>query len=75
MQRHIGPPGPGAPAVISISDGNRKVCVNARYASLTPLLPPYSGEDFHPTSNSLIHGTHVPSKEGIDRMVDDVEKQ
>ncbi|CAB1330788.1 unnamed protein product [Coregonus sp. 'balchen'] len=33
------------------------------------------GEDFHPTSNSLIHGTHVPSKEGIDRMVDDVEKQ
>lgn len=34
-----------------------------------------SGEDFHPTSNSLIHGTHVPSKESIDRMVDDVEKQ
>ncbi|CAB1335080.1 unnamed protein product, partial [Coregonus sp. 'balchen'] len=33
------------------------------------------GEDFHPTSNSLIHGTHVPSKEGIDRMVEDVEKQ
>lgn len=33
------------------------------------------GEDFHPTSNSLIHGTHVPSKESIDRMVDDVEKQ
>uniref|UniRef100_A0A668ABV9 Pre-mRNA-splicing factor SYF2 n=1 Tax=Myripristis murdjan TaxID=586833 RepID=A0A668ABV9_9TELE len=34
-----------------------------------------NGEDFHPTSNSLIHGTHVPSKEGIDRMVEDVEKQ
>uniref|UniRef100_A0A3Q2YXX0 Pre-mRNA-splicing factor SYF2 n=2 Tax=Hippocampus comes TaxID=109280 RepID=A0A3Q2YXX0_HIPCM len=33
------------------------------------------GEDFHPTSNSLIHGTHVPSQEGIDRMVEDVEKQ
>ncbi|KAK1893978.1 Pre-mRNA-splicing factor syf2, partial [Dissostichus eleginoides] len=33
------------------------------------------GVDFHPTSNSLIHGTHIPSKEGIDRMVDDVEKQ
>ncbi|KAM9787580.1 pre-mRNA-splicing factor syf2 isoform X2 [Syngnathus typhle] len=33
------------------------------------------GEDFHPTSNSLIHGTHVPSEEGIDRMVEDVEKQ
>uniref|UniRef100_A0A8C1JQ23 Pre-mRNA-splicing factor SYF2 n=1 Tax=Cyprinus carpio TaxID=7962 RepID=A0A8C1JQ23_CYPCA len=33
------------------------------------------GEDFHPTSNSLIHGTHVPSKESVDRMVDDVEKQ
>ncbi|XP_051506760.1 pre-mRNA-splicing factor syf2-like [Myxocyprinus asiaticus] len=33
------------------------------------------GEDFHPTSNSLIHGTHVPSKESIDRMVEDVEKQ
>lgn len=35
----------------------------------------FSGEDFHPTSNSLIHGTHVPSKEGVDRMVDDLEKQ
>ncbi|XP_052006818.1 pre-mRNA-splicing factor syf2 [Xyrauchen texanus] len=33
------------------------------------------GEDFHPTSNSLIHGTHVPSKESINRMVEDVEKQ
>lgn len=35
----------------------------------------YSGEDFHPTSNTLIHGTHVPTKEGVDRMVEDVEKQ
>ncbi|XP_048083825.1 pre-mRNA-splicing factor syf2 isoform X1 [Alosa alosa] len=33
------------------------------------------GEDFHPTSNSLIHGTHVPTKEGVDRMVQDLEKQ
>ncbi|XP_061751616.1 pre-mRNA-splicing factor syf2 isoform X1 [Nerophis ophidion] len=33
------------------------------------------GEDFHPTSNSLIHGTHVPGEDCIDRMVDDVEKQ
>ncbi|KAL2099168.1 hypothetical protein ACEWY4_005648 [Coilia grayii] len=33
------------------------------------------GEDFHPTSNSLIHGTHVPSKDGVDRMVQDLEKQ
>ncbi|MBN3306386.1 SYF2 factor, partial [Amia calva] len=33
------------------------------------------GEDFFPTSNSLIHGTHVPTKEGLDRMVADVEKQ
>ena len=35
----------------------------------------YSGEDFHPTPNSLIHGTHVPTKAGIDRMVEDLEKQ
>lgn len=35
----------------------------------------HSGEDFHPTSNSLIHGTHVPTNEGIERMVEDVEKQ
>ncbi|MGH0181404.1 UNVERIFIED_CONTAM: hypothetical protein FKN15_014264 [Acipenser sinensis] len=34
-----------------------------------------SGEEFYPTSNSLLHGTHVPSKEGVDRMVEDVEKQ
>lgn len=34
-----------------------------------------SGEDFHPTSNSLIHGTHVPSRDAIDRMQEDVEKQ
>uniref|UniRef100_A0AAY5EPF4 Pre-mRNA-splicing factor SYF2 n=1 Tax=Electrophorus electricus TaxID=8005 RepID=A0AAY5EPF4_ELEEL len=33
------------------------------------------GEDFHPTSNSLLHGTHVPSREAIDRMQEDVEKQ
>ncbi|XP_007423430.1 pre-mRNA-splicing factor SYF2 [Python bivittatus] len=34
-----------------------------------------SGEDFFPTSNSLLHGTHVPSREGVDKMVSDVEKQ
>uniref|UniRef100_A0A7N5KNQ7 Pre-mRNA-splicing factor SYF2 n=1 Tax=Ailuropoda melanoleuca TaxID=9646 RepID=A0A7N5KNQ7_AILME len=33
------------------------------------------GEDFYPTSNSLLHGTHVPSTEEIDRMVTDWEKQ
>lgn len=33
------------------------------------------GEDFFPTSNSLLHGTHVPSSEEIDRMVSDLEKQ
>ncbi|XP_039596393.1 pre-mRNA-splicing factor syf2 isoform X1 [Polypterus senegalus] len=33
------------------------------------------GEDFYPSANSLLHGTHVPSVEGIDRMVADVEKQ
>ncbi|XP_044290858.1 pre-mRNA-splicing factor SYF2 [Varanus komodoensis] len=34
-----------------------------------------SGEEFYPTSNSLLHGTHVPCKEGVDRMVSDLEKQ
>ncbi|XP_030057200.1 pre-mRNA-splicing factor SYF2 isoform X1 [Microcaecilia unicolor] len=34
-----------------------------------------TGEEFYPTSNSLLHGTHVPSKEGIDRMVADIDKQ
>ncbi|XP_053570092.1 pre-mRNA-splicing factor syf2 [Bombina bombina] len=33
------------------------------------------GENFYPTSNSLYHGTHVPSKEGVDRMVADLDKQ
>ncbi|KAJ1101396.1 hypothetical protein NDU88_006464 [Pleurodeles waltl] len=33
------------------------------------------GEEFFPSSNSLLHGTHVPSKEGIDRMVADLDKQ
>ncbi|KAM9308082.1 pre-mRNA-splicing factor SYF2 [Gastrophryne carolinensis] len=33
------------------------------------------GEDFFPTSDSLFHGTHVPSKDGVDRMVTDLEKQ
>ena len=43
--------------------------------ALIPLMTLSSGKDFHPTSNTLIHGTHVPSSEGIDRMVEDVEKQ
>ncbi|XP_074782125.1 pre-mRNA-splicing factor SYF2 isoform X1 [Athene noctua] len=33
------------------------------------------GEALYPTSDSLLHGTHVPSKEGVDRMVADLEKQ
>uniref|UniRef100_A0A8C0LW56 Pre-mRNA-splicing factor SYF2 n=1 Tax=Canis lupus familiaris TaxID=9615 RepID=A0A8C0LW56_CANLF len=33
------------------------------------------GEEFFPTSNSLLHGTHVPSTEEVDRMVIDLEKQ
>lgn len=45
------------------------------YAFLIVLLMLYSGEDFYPTTNSLIYGTHTPTKEGIDRMVEDVEKQ
>ncbi|KAF5896601.1 pre-mRNA-splicing factor SYF2, partial [Clarias magur] len=32
------------------------------------------GEDFHPTCNSLIHGSHVPSRQAIDRMQEDIEK-
>ncbi|MEE6466438.1 hypothetical protein FKM82_006950 [Ascaphus truei] len=32
-------------------------------------------EAFYPTSDSLYHGTHVPSKDGVDRMVTDLEKQ
>ena len=39
------------------------------------LLVLHSGADFYPTSNTLIHGTHIPSKDGIERMVEDVEKQ
>ncbi|XP_023605101.1 pre-mRNA-splicing factor SYF2-like [Myotis lucifugus] len=35
----------------------------------------FSGEEFFPTSNSLLHGTHVPSAQEIDRMVTDLEKQ
>ncbi|XP_056374871.1 pre-mRNA-splicing factor SYF2 [Hyla sarda] len=33
------------------------------------------GESFYPTCDSLYHGTHVPSKDGVDRMVSDLEKQ
>uniref|UniRef100_A0A8C9AZI5 Pre-mRNA-splicing factor SYF2 n=1 Tax=Phocoena sinus TaxID=42100 RepID=A0A8C9AZI5_PHOSS len=32
-------------------------------------------KEFYPTSNSLLHGTHVPSTEETDRMVVDLEKQ
>lgn len=34
-----------------------------------------SGEEFYATANSLLHGTHVPTKEGVDRLVADVDKQ
>uniref|UniRef100_A0A3Q4GXJ8 Pre-mRNA-splicing factor SYF2 n=1 Tax=Neolamprologus brichardi TaxID=32507 RepID=A0A3Q4GXJ8_NEOBR len=54
---------------------NVKVPIICGYAFLIVLLALHSGEDFHPTSNSLIYGTHVPTKDGIDRMVEDVEKQ
>lgn len=43
--------------------------------SVTVFLPFFSGEEFYPTSNSLLHGTHVPCKEGVDKMVQDLEKQ
>lgn len=42
---------------------------------LLPVSVLSSGEALYPTSNSLLHGTHVPSKEGVDRMVADLEKQ
>uniref|UniRef100_A0A8U7N4E9 Pre-mRNA-splicing factor SYF2 n=1 Tax=Corvus moneduloides TaxID=1196302 RepID=A0A8U7N4E9_CORMO len=45
-----------------------------RCVSAVPLLSS-SGEALYPTSDSLLHGTHVPSKEGVDRMVADLEKQ
>ncbi|NXU02137.1 SYF2 factor, partial [Buphagus erythrorhynchus] len=34
-----------------------------------------SGEALYPTSDSLLHGTHVPSEDGVHRMVADLEKQ
>ncbi|XP_072357207.1 pre-mRNA-splicing factor syf2 isoform X1 [Scyliorhinus torazame] len=34
-----------------------------------------AGEEFYATANSLMHGNHVPSKAGVDRLVADVEKQ
>ncbi|KAG8143108.1 hypothetical protein E2320_000390 [Naja naja] len=48
-----------------------------QYQRLTKQIKPdlENGEDFFPTSNSLLHGTHVPSKEGVDKMVSDLEKQ
>jgi len=33
------------------------------------------GEDFYPTTNTLIQGAHYPSKSAIDRLVQDQEKQ
>jgi len=33
------------------------------------------GEDFYPTSNTLIQGSHYPSKSAMDRLAADVEKQ
>ena len=34
-----------------------------------------AGEAFYPDSGTLIHGTHKDSKDAIDRMAQDVEKQ
>jgi len=33
------------------------------------------GEDFYPTSNTLIQGSHYPKKDAIDRLCQDQEKQ
>jgi len=33
------------------------------------------GDEFFPTSNSLIIGTHYPTKDRIDRLVADVDRQ
>jgi pre-mRNA-splicing factor SYF2 len=33
-----------------------------------------NGEEFFPTSNGLLHETHVPSTEEIDTKVIDLEK-
>ncbi|KAH7980737.1 hypothetical protein HPB49_018773 [Dermacentor silvarum] len=33
------------------------------------------GEAMFPTRDTIIHGLHKDTKEGIDRMVDDIEKQ
>uniref|UniRef100_A0A8B9MCZ5 Pre-mRNA-splicing factor SYF2 n=1 Tax=Accipiter nisus TaxID=211598 RepID=A0A8B9MCZ5_9AVES len=48
-----------------------------QYQRLTRQIKPdlEHGEALYPTSDSLLHGTHVPSKEGVDRMVADLEKQ
>ena len=34
-----------------------------------------AGEAFYPDSGTLIHGTHKDSKDAIDRMAQDVQKQ
>ncbi|GAB1289075.1 Pre-mRNA-splicing factor SYF2 [Apodemus speciosus] len=70
---------PGSPEIaclILLSAGIKGVCHCARHQRCVPLCPASKvGEDFFPTSNSLLHGTHVPSSEEIDRMVLDLEKQ
>jgi len=49
--------------------------------SLKPDMESYEGmkevmgEDFYPTSNTLIQGSHYPSKEAMDRLVQDQGKQ
>ncbi|NWW41826.1 SYF2 factor, partial [Panurus biarmicus] len=50
-------------------------CWEAPGVSVVPPALSHSGEALYPTSDSLLHGTHVPSKEGVDRMVADLEKQ
>jgi len=34
----------------------------------------YRGEEFYPSSNTLIQGAHYPSKAAIDKLVTDQEK-
>lgn len=33
------------------------------------------GDAFYSTNNTILHGLHQDTKEGIDRMVEDIEKQ
>lgn len=54
---------------LAILNSKENNCILVQLCAVT------SGEALYPTSDSLLHGTHVPDKEGIDRMVADLEKQ